>query len=171
MGGEPEMSDECIGGYYECEKCGRTVSGEVHICPAEINKPKMKMPTDDELNLVMCEWIGVDLQDPYWFCDRCQIELPWQQVTNDELHDIDSCRTSVRWVEPQPPDYLNDLNAMHDAENAMREKCKASGDWQQWTQYVMTLCEMNAGHYGGALNAKARQRAEAFLRTLNLWKD
>jgi hypothetical protein len=54
------------------------------------------------------------------------------------------------------PDYCGDLNAMHEAENVLDEtqaKC-----------YEAMLVE-----YG--FHATARQRAEAFLRTLGKWEE
>lgn len=57
------------------------------------------------------------------------------------------------------PDYLNDLNAMHEA-----EKVKIIGTEYE-SDYCMYLYE-NA-HQCFATSA---QRAEALLKTLNLWK-
>ena len=60
------------------------------------------------------------------------------------------------WV----PDYLNDLNAMHEAEKFLSDSDK-SAYWHQLNEQVQ-----------GTLNiafATAAQRAEAFLKTLNLW--
>lgn len=53
------------------------------------------------------------------------------------------------------PDYYRDLNAMHEAEKIF--------DNGQILRYVQWLPR-------GALSTAA-QRAEAFLRTLNLWRD
>ena len=52
------------------------------------------------------------------------------------------------------PDYLTDLNAMHEAENWLRTKGVV------WVDYENRIGKC----------ASAAQRAEAFLRTLNLWK-
>jgi len=57
------------------------------------------------------------------------------------------------------PDYLNDLNAMHDAENTL--------DKNQEAMYYDRLCAISGVM---AYRATAAQRAEAFLKTLNLWK-
>ena len=65
------------------------------------------------------------------------------------------------WLEPIP-DYLNDLNACAEFEKTMTD--------QEHNRY-------RAHIYGMTFNprecfsATARQRAEAFIRTLNLWKD
>lgn len=65
-----------------------------------------------------------------------------------------------------PPDYLNDLNAMHEAENSLAGKRP---------DYRRTLACIFTDHpddgYFLAITATAAQRAEAFLRTLNLWDD
>lgn len=74
------------------------------------------------------------------------------------------------WVCPKGkrvtvPDYLTDLNAMHEAEKVLtREQADA---------YIFELHEL-IGHNHierYAVSATAAQRAEAFLRTLNLWKE
>jgi len=60
------------------------------------------------------------------------------------------------------PDYLNDLNAMHEAEKVLgKPLCY---------HYVDHLPKHLEGRTNFALaHATAAQRAEAFLRTLNLW--
>jgi hypothetical protein len=58
------------------------------------------------------------------------------------------------------PDYPNDLNAMHEAEAKVLNH-------QQWWAYQEQLEKL----VKYTLGATASQRAEAFLRTLNLWKD
>lgn len=82
------------------------------------------------------------------------------------------------------PDYLNDLNAMHEA-----EKLLGYGDHAKPppTLYINCLYEVldraNQHEAGGLevlsdreittllIHATAAQRAEAFLRTLGKWKD
>ena len=59
------------------------------------------------------------------------------------------------------PDYLHDLNAMHDA--AMTLKGSQRGRCNGW---VAGLCTDNY-----PTEATAPQRAEAFLRTLGLWTE
>jgi hypothetical protein len=66
-------------------------------------------------------------------------------------------------VFPQsPPDYLNDLNAMHEAQKIL------SG--QQVDAFVTTLC-LKVQPKPSLWDATAAQRAEAFLKALNLWKE
>lgn len=77
------------------------------------------------------------------------------------------------------PDYLNDLNAMHEA-----EKVLTSSQEMGWSGYWETLAEVTecggvSGREGGdpswfysaMAHATAAQRAEAFLKTLNLWTE
>jgi len=65
------------------------------------------------------------------------------------------------------PDYLNDLNAMHEAE----------GEWfhetHHWTCYREQLIKTRGEgfHPEGCIGATAAQRAEAFLRTIGKWED
>lgn len=69
------------------------------------------------------------------------------------------------------PDYLNDLNACHEMEMELPTE-KRHGD-KSYAHYLWQL----SGHpfEGGStwyvLHATARQRCEAFLKTLNLWHD
>lgn len=77
------------------------------------------------------------------------------------------------------PNYLNDLNAMHEAVKNLPDALRHT--------YRVNLCITSNGihpnnvkklskeqqdqAYWQYCNATAAQRAEAFLRTLNLWKD
>jgi len=71
------------------------------------------------------------------------------------------------------PDYLNDLNAMHDAVSIF--------DYDQADEFEDHLCDIckrlndekeNPAPWRFAVvNATASQRAEAFLRTIGKWED
>lgn len=61
------------------------------------------------------------------------------------------------------PDYYNDLNAMHEAENTL--------NGSQWNAYVIFIAEKPPQPHGWLLAATAAQRAEAFLRTINQWEE
>jgi hypothetical protein len=63
------------------------------------------------------------------------------------------------------PQYLNDLNAMHEAVETLRGK-----DGPQWFDFQRTLM-IECGSWMNCIQASAAQRAEAFLKTLNLWTD
>jgi len=62
------------------------------------------------------------------------------------------------------PDYLNDLNAMHDVEI---DYIIPNGLWDDYVTHLRNLMQDGKRFWG---QATAKQRAEAFLRTLNLWE-
>jgi hypothetical protein len=66
------------------------------------------------------------------------------------------------------PDYLNDLNAMHEAEESLH------GRLDLWWNYMDTLekvsVEFNPLGCGSQIHATATQRAEAFLKTIGKWR-
>ena len=65
------------------------------------------------------------------------------------------------------PNYCTDLNAMHDAEKVLAPK-----NWnrfsEKWWNYYHHLLD---GDVQKTIHATARQRAEAFLRTIGKWED
>lgn len=62
------------------------------------------------------------------------------------------------------PDYLNDLNAMHEAEETLTTT--------QLREYNCEIYRVLSRDYCiYEFHATAPQRAEAFLRTLNLWDN
>ena len=63
------------------------------------------------------------------------------------------------------PDYLNDLNAMHEAEKMLRSHGPNDSD-----SIVFDRCINYQENIGYNVFATAAQRAEAFLRTLGLWE-
>ena len=64
------------------------------------------------------------------------------------------------------PDYLNDLNAMHDAEQYLFK------DVHQWRYFINNLRDATGEDpFLAVAHATAPQRAEAFLRTLELWEE
>ena len=60
------------------------------------------------------------------------------------------------------PDYVDDLNAMHEAEKALINR-------NLYQDYWPTLEHITGS--SRLAHATARQQAEAFLRTLNLWEQ
>jgi hypothetical protein len=62
------------------------------------------------------------------------------------------------------PDFLCDLNAMHEAEKVLG----GIHDYR-WCGYIAELETLTVG--SSRISATATQRAEAFLRTFNLWKE
>lgn len=96
--------------------------------------------------------------------------LGWKSLPKDpEMIQYKSQRPDGSWS--LIPDYVNDLNAMHEA-------CKIL-DYDQAEQFESDLwhiaCDFEQGQENprtpsfACMNASAEQRAEAFLCTLNLW--
>jgi hypothetical protein len=73
------------------------------------------------------------------------------------LRDKHGNRTPLKQI----PNYCADLNAMHEAEEFL------SGNL--WIGYVNDLANIEGNLFG--IRATARQRAEAFLRTLGKWEE
>lgn len=73
------------------------------------------------------------------------------------------------WQTECVPDYLNDLNAMHEAENVLGEKRIRSYAFIL-AQVLDTSPTVDLDDQFLNIHASAAQRAEAFLKTLNLWK-
>ncbi len=72
-------------------------------------------------------------------------------------------------LDEEVPDYLNDLNAMHEAEKVLKH--------QQWPDYWNWLFVASTRQSGTGkaeykvAHASAAQRAEAFLRTIGKWEE
>lgn len=105
-----------------------------------------------------CGWT-IHVQNGIVFC--------WSEELNKTLPPEDD---GMR----QCPDYLNDLNAMHEAENTLSDNdavvyaANLTRGHDIWD--VMPKDEHFTCCYG-ALHATASQRAEAFLRTIGKWED
>lgn len=65
------------------------------------------------------------------------------------------------------PDFLHDLNAMHEAEKALNPVQRRAYIRELWSLYPGNQTE----HYYKAIFTTAAQRAEAFLRTIGKWKE
>lgn len=69
--------------------------------------------------------------------------------------------------EQEPPDFLNDLNAMHAVE------MRLSNEQYRHYDYELTRIRNHDCEHPGVCRCKsatARQRSEAFLKTKGLWK-
>jgi len=78
----------------------------------------------------------------------------------------------TKWSEPELPDYLNDLNAMHEAEKVLTPKYQPAKGESQWGEYLgwLGFCgENKTREVYECVTATAAQRAEAFLRTIEKW--
>jgi hypothetical protein len=62
-----------------------------------------------------------------------------------------------------PPNYLNDLNAMHEAEKVLKGGMRSKYDAE-----LTLICSRD---YNFIWESTASQRAEAFLRTIGKWEE
>lgn len=90
---------------------------------------------------------------------------PWRPTPYSErvMGDLESIP-----IDPLP-DYLNDLNAMNEAESILNTM-----EHGEFREQLARLAGFNGLNIDGArayVSATATQRAEAFLRTLNLWQE
>jgi hypothetical protein len=99
-----------------------------------------------------CGWTATVDDDQFWRATRAD-----GSMTSDLW-----CSMSNVW-NAGIPDYLNDLNAMHEVEKVLFDR----NDWSACI-YDKHLHEATSAW---KWNATASQRAEAFLRTIGKWKE
>jgi len=97
----------------------------------------------------------------------------WTLLDTPELYGDFACyaKDATGQSFPGIPDYLNDLNAMHEAEKVLTVDQLWRMDFE-----LAKLCGVSGGHGSGNLSewtwhATATQRAEAFLRTIGKWEE
>jgi hypothetical protein len=78
--------------------------------------------------------------------------------------------------ENELPDYLNDLNAMHEAEKALEADDFKMRDYEDRLCEILNEANRTKPRWLGPTRfayarAIAAQRAEAFLRTIGKWSD
>jgi hypothetical protein len=129
--------------------------------------------TDQEINIAIAEACGVSLE-----CKECG---GFGEIGHGAERRDCPCNygDNLFWVE----DYVGDLNAMHEA---MRKCIARIGDNVLWADYGRALyiavwnvdpvpdkvvCHLQNYLAFDLINATARQRAEAFLRTIGKWKE
>lgn len=82
------------------------------------------------------------------------------------------CGDTIEWIGEKrysPPNYLSDLNAMHEVEKTLpkRNELPLSYNIDRYNDYLIDVCIST----NEAFCATAAQRAEAFLRTVGKWDD
>ena len=104
----------------------------------------------------------------------------WQAIPNadGDLTEPSLTRSWIEWHGPngeqeeQPPSYTTDLNAMHEAELVFRRSARERVDYERELQFICANDHSGGREYGREVwNATARQRSEAFLRTLGKWRE
>lgn len=87
-----------------------------------------------------------------------------QDLWGNKLIGSDNCRNRL-------PDYLNDLNACHEMEQVLTEKQQRDFCFRLLLKLVDGSLTSDLNDHFIFLHATADQRAEAFLRTLDLWQE
>lgn len=101
----------------------------------------------------------------------------WRNIRGqDDIDAVGNVMAGVWWFGKPPhggddtllPDHCNDLNAMHEVEETL--------DDQQYTAFSDYLYDAECQRQKDTkkwrwLSATARQRAEAFLRTIGKWEE
>lgn len=86
-----------------------------------------------------------------------------------------SPKDNSRFFDNELPEYLRDLNAIHEAVEKLREnQFHYVNYWDELFKVVtgMKWTGLNLGYFGFTfIQATASQRAEALLRTIGKWKD
>jgi len=109
--------------------------------------------TSEQQQIAIAEYCGWKLVAPFYIGKKL-IDYPiWENGSQ-----------SSSFITRTWSDYLNDLNAMHEAEKQLLNK----GD--TFIRYCVEL-ERICEDVPSAHIANASERAEAFLKTLNLWKE
>ena len=103
--------------------------------------------TDEQINAAIAEACGITQPDQYGTLYRTE---------NGWGYDC--------------PNYCNDLNAMHEAERALiagfEDEPESSELWSDFQTNLIIACPAYLSYH-----ATARQRAEAFLRTIGKWEE
>lgn len=108
--------------------------------------------TDEQMRIAIAEACGLEITaDGKWASCSHEFVKSWKTSVGDEPD---------RFYGPLP-DYLHDLNAMREAV----EKLTTEG-FIAWCSYLRKTVGTNE-----SMNATARQRVEAFLRTVGKWRD
>jgi len=123
--------------------------------------------TAQEQQIAIAEACGVKIDG--WWCDYCKEFVPPNFVTFTEQHTF-----CLNPVGQRPlPDYLHDLNAMHEAEKVILNVPETiQGDAMRKRYRIELETVTSKKKWGDRIwHATAPQRAEAFLRTIGKWED
>jgi hypothetical protein len=110
-----------------------------------------------------CGWTAQEDKDRFWRA---------VDASGDMTHELWLCERNVWFA--GTPDYLNDLNAMHEAEMFIRN---AQDQMRYASETLIAMgfddlveaSDLNVDYCWHVMGATAAQRAKAFLKTLNLW--
>ena len=111
--------------------------------------------TDEQINIAIAEACGWQIIPEYYHGD----DQP-PEYTTVTPHGERLCGYY--------PDYCNDLNAMHEAEMSLPVEGFNGQEWDrsrsEFREWLRLICLQPC-------HATARERAEAFLRTVDKWEE
>ncbi len=127
--------------------------------------------TNEEKSILIAKHLG---KDPVYTCYKHSVISEERMQENKEFFNVCPWCNVVLTLE-DCPDYFNDLNAAHEMEKALK--------WEQRKQFHSKLADISGFSYCEAdtreetdlewachiCHAEAKDRAEAFGLTLNLW--
>lgn len=93
----------------------------------------------------------------------------WSWQNESLIHRIKWVAHKVMASQGVLPDYLNDLNAMHEAESILNADQMVSYDYHLDLMVGNGRQGLNIEYF--LWSATASQRAEAFLRTIGKWEE
>lgn len=120
--------------------------------------------TQQQINIAIAEWCG-------WKMKCSEAEAGNWKSKDQWCDDPNGCSTA----KTQIPDYLNDLNAMHEVVSNLMD-----GQLMGYVEQLLCVIhQVDTGYFSRVgwgeasdlITATPAQRAEALLRTLNLWRD
>jgi len=81
----------------------------------------------------------------------------------------EACKWNYKPINCGGADFCTDLNAIHEAEDCLGEKRRSFAMWL--AQILDTAPTVDLDDQFLNIHATARERAEAFLRTLGKWEE
>jgi len=89
----------------------------------------------------------------------------WTEISDWGAGGVNGKHPTEPWTEVIP-DYLNDLNAMHEAERTLNPSLAAG-----YARTLTSIAWQSEQPVFAPISATAAQRAEAFLRTIGKWTE
>jgi hypothetical protein len=128
--------------------------------------PDMK---NEEQRIAVAEACGFNWIHPWQSTSSGDEESPLLVLTKLPKYHCSLYESNLgeRFIGRDVPWFLVDLNAMHEA-----EKVLTSVQYWEFVEWLSKLIHMrHVDFVAHSTSATAAQRAEALLRTLNLWKE
>ena len=95
--------------------------------------------------------------------EACGLTNVAPMIVKNVKHEGDDITVGIWSDDGWVPQYLNDLNAMHEAEKTLTDKAHE--------EFRLNLYDLIRDDSRLIVSSTATQRAEAFLRTIGKWKE